>query len=343
MGVSLLMESLSANPGITRLLLGNNIVGDKGAEAMAKLIKSGQSPLTTWYIAGNEFTAQGLSTFREAVAHDDKVDALWLKRNPLMPQGGDVLAKLLHTNTHIVTLDVVNTGLLDAGVTALVRALEVNHTLQHLYLGANGCSPAVTEVFRDLYLKQPLSLRSLSFAVNRLGDAGATTLAEVIALPNASNLERLSLASNRISAPGATALAQSLSKASPALVFVDLGFSKSTVALNELGNNIGDVGATAFADALQHNTSLRSLSLIQNNISTVGAEALSAATNTNTTLTTLDLATFGLEHSRAVREALSAALKRNKKADPSPATQQLFRQIELPDHIAEIYSVYRTK
>mmetsp|Transcript_8241 Transcript_8241/g.19580 ORF Transcript_8241/g.19580 Transcript_8241/m.19580 type:complete len:289 (-) Transcript_8241:97-963(-) len=247
MGVSLLMESLSANPGITRLLLGNNIVGDKGAEAMAKLIKSGQSPLTTWYIAGNEFTAQGLSTFREAVAHDDKVDALWLKRNPLMPQGGDVLAKLLHTNTHIVTLDVVNTGLLDAGVTALVRALEVNHTLQHLYLGANGCSPAVTEVFRDLYLKQPLSLRSLSFAVNRLGDAGATTLAEVIALPNASNLERLSLASNRISAPGATALAQSLSKASPALVFVDLGFSKSTVALNELGNNIGDVGATAFA------------------------------------------------------------------------------------------------
>jgi Ran GTPase-activating protein (RanGAP) involved in mRNA processing and transport len=60
-------------------------------------------------------------------------------------------------------------------------------------------------------------------------------------------------------------------------------------------NRIGQVGAAALADALQHNSTLTTLNLAQNKITHVGAAALAVALHSNSTLTTLDLCTNDLD------------------------------------------------
>lgn len=99
------------------------------------------------YIAGNDFSADGLAHVCEALAHDTQVDMLWLKRNPLLPAGGPVLAKLLRTNRMIHTLDLDNTGLLDEGAIVVLKSLAENGgTLRHLYLNGNGLGQPTAEV-----------------------------------------------------------------------------------------------------------------------------------------------------------------------------------------------------
>jgi hypothetical protein len=51
-GIKPLLAAMQGNETVKRLLLGNNIVGNKGAQWIADFINNG-SKLTTWYIAGN--------------------------------------------------------------------------------------------------------------------------------------------------------------------------------------------------------------------------------------------------------------------------------------------------
>ena len=46
---------------------------------------------------------------------DKQVKALWLKRNPLKPEGMVPIRNLLQKNTFLKVLDLVNCGLLDEG------------------------------------------------------------------------------------------------------------------------------------------------------------------------------------------------------------------------------------
>jgi hypothetical protein len=127
---------------VKRLLLGNNIVTDSGAEAIAQFIASKESKLTTWYIAGNQIGVKGMTAVAQALQHNPIVDALWLKRNPLGPESCPALANLLMNNDKIQVLDLVNTGIFDAGLKTLLQACTHNRTLQHLYVGTNGLTAA---------------------------------------------------------------------------------------------------------------------------------------------------------------------------------------------------------
>jgi len=149
---------------VTKLLLGNNIVGNGGAEAIAKLIKSGRSTITTWYIAGNRIDGEGLKPIADALAHDTQVDMLWLKRNPLKFLGAQVISKLLYTNQYIHTLDLDNTGLLDEGAILILKSL--NHhgqgksALKHLYLNGNGLGIKTAKVIGEILSNNVLNFDS---------------------------------------------------------------------------------------------------------------------------------------------------------------------------------------
>lgn len=70
-------------------MLGNNIVGDRGASKIAALIQSESSPaIKTYYLAGNCFTAEGAAKLGNALKQNHTVESLWLKRNPLKAEGG---------------------------------------------------------------------------------------------------------------------------------------------------------------------------------------------------------------------------------------------------------------
>ncbi|MCP3140484.1 DUF924 family protein [Pyxidicoccus xibeiensis] len=340
-GIRPLLDAMRSTQRVKRLLLGNNIVGDGGAAAIAEFLRERKdSPLECWYIAGNQIGPEGISHVCDALMQDSKVTSLWLKRNPLKAAGMRPLAGLLRHNRTLAVLDLVNCGLLDEGLEVLLGALMgqgANKTLKHLYLGTNGITAASAPRIAR-FLREDCALESLYLSCNRLGDEGVAQIAEGLAANR--SLTRVSLASNRVGPQGAAALAEALT-GHPSIALLDLGFTKATVAVGELGNFIGDDGARALARMLKHNTALRSLDLLHNFISQVGVNHLRDALTVNDTLVTLQLTQFGRVHNEPGKEEIRAALERNRARIPLDRREHVAR-IDLPDHITEIYSVYRT-
>lgn len=340
-GIRPLLGAMMHSDRVKRLLLGNNIIGDGGAAAIAAFLRErSDSPLDCWYIAGNQIGPEGIRHVCAALAEDTRVTSLWLKRNPLKPAGMRPIAELLRTNKTLTVLDLVNCGLLDDGLTTVLDALSgphANTTLRHLYIGTNGITAASAPRIAA-FLADDCKLESLFLSCNRLGDDGVAEVARGLAANH--NIRRASLASNRIGPRGAAALADALAD-HPSLEYLDLGFTKATVAVGELGNCIGDDGAAAMARLLRTNTSLRTLDLLHNYISQRGVNHIREAMKVNTTLLWLQLTQFGKVHNEPGKEELRAALQRNRDA-LSPDRLAACELINLPEHVREIYSVYRT-
>lgn len=341
-GIGPLLGAMRRTERVKRLLLGNNIVGDGGAAAIARFLREREdSPLTCWYIAGNHIGPAGIAEVCEALADDPRVTALWLKRNPLKAAGMAPIAAMLRANRAIEVLDLVNCGLLDEGLATLLGSLMgpgANKTLRHLYVGTNGVTARSAPLLGG-YLAEDCALESLYLSCNRLGDDGAEAVARGLAANR--TLRRVSLASNRIGPRGAEALARALAE-HPTVALFDLGFTRATASVGERGNYVGDEGARALAAMLARNTALRVLDLLHNYVSQVGVNHLREALKVNRTLTGLQLTQFGRVHNEPGKEELRAALSRNQALVPERDCEAVQR-LELPDHITEIYSVYRTR
>ena len=147
--------------------------------------------IETWYIAGNTLDAECMSIICDALAYDRTVTELWLKRNPIKPNGSIHIQHLLTLNNTIVTLDLHNTGLLDEGFARVCEGLKANYTLQNLYVEANGISdvsPIVTYFEQRGKLKQSIgvtdhgtdkvSISSLWIGMNPINDTGAILLCQ---------------------------------------------------------------------------------------------------------------------------------------------------------------------
>ncbi|MFN3199659.1 MAG: DUF924 family protein [Bradymonadia bacterium] len=336
-GIEPLLSAVDSNPQVKRLLLGNNIVGNTGAGAIAEFIRSGQSPVQVWYIAGNHIDADGLAPICEALVGQLQVEGLWLKRNPIKASGAVHLKRLLKGLTGLVTLDLVNTGLLDEGVREIMEGVRVNTSLRHLYLGTNGITPeGIEPVVRSLAEGSRLS--SLFVSCNRLGDVGATALAEALKADGArgGGLKRLSVASNRIGPDGAVALAEAVAE-HPTLQMLSLGWNRATAAVGELGNRIGRRGCEAWAEVLRHNRTLRCLDVSHNGLRQDDVEILAEGAHCSSTLVGLRLAQYG----ERIEPVTLAALDEHLAGNQSRASVTA-EEVWTPTPTREILSVYRT-
>ena len=335
-GIDPLLISMDGNEQVKRLLLGNNIIGDHGAKSIANAIKNNSVPnMDTWYIAGNDITDIGIQPICEALYNNNSVKSLWLKRNPLKPSGVLFIGRLLENNSFISTLDLDNCGVFDEGTSILMNSLKNNSTLKNLYLSVNGITLDGVSSISD-YLSSPNSyLETLFLSVNRIGDDGCKLIAN--SFKSNKNLRRLSLASNRISDIGVNYLVDGLLDSNHPLQFLDLGFTKSTWAVREIGNRIGDDGAKSLARLLDNNKTLHSLYLKNNCIGDEGIRALCSSLENNFSLTSIGTSQFYSDTAEAEISFIHEAIDRNKKLLPG------LEEIDLPEHVNEIYSVYRTK
>lgn len=344
---------------VQHLLLGNNICGDGLGKGVADLISRKQSGLKTWYIAGNRLTAAGITPVCEALSEDEQVEQLWLKRNPLGPVGGFSLASMLRTNTHLMVLDLTNTALFHEGAVAVFSSLgyqdaaslpnrsnNANTTLRHLYMDANGLQIETAHVVAG-YLRSKHGqshLITLSVACNRFGNEGTQVIAA--AMEQDISVQRLVLASIGMGVSGAEALATML-RVNKSLIHLDLGLMKSTAALNELPNRVGNIGAIALAKSLLVNYTLRSLSVLYNNIEQVGLEALkemltgtTTTTRSNNTLTKLVFDQINVSFNEFTKEAIAYCLRRNYLL-LSEQDKEVVEEAVNPSHLRDIVSVYR--
>jgi Ran GTPase-activating protein (RanGAP) involved in mRNA processing and transport len=354
-GIQPLLNAMKCSSVVNRILLGNNIVGLPGAQAISQYIRlNTDSHIDTWYIAGNHFDSECISLICDALATDTKVKALWLKRNPILATGVVHIARMLTTNQYLQTLDLLNTGLLDEGCEILFNALKSNHSLRNLYIDTNGLTVKSGRIIRLHFEQNGNHLETLNMSCNALGDAGTCEIAA--GLKNDKHLKRLVLASNCIGLDGARALVDSLLH-HPTLEQLNLGYMKATILLGGLDNVIGDEGATEIARLIRLNQHIRSIDLTFNGISQRGLMQLRDVLKENRILTTLKVLQFGQVHNEITKEEINTMIERNKiewgrqvlgndstlsRSDYLQKGQQLNDEINFPEHVMEIISYYRT-
>ncbi len=335
-----------AQSGVSHFLLGNNVVGDTGADAIARMLADPDSAqIETLYLAGNAFSAAGARSLCAALVDNKKVTSLWLKRNPLGPDGAKYLGEMLAQNTTLQVLDLVNTGLLDDGVEALFDGLAVNRSLRVLYLDANGLGPraarAIARYFDGLKARGEVGLTTLFIGINRLGCEGAGILAK--GLKGYPHLHGLDLGANRIEGAGLDAIL-SMAVTMPQLKCLELGLYKSASDMGELPNWFGDHGAAKIASYLDQTSGLSVIKLNDTHIGGDGLALLGDALENKHDIFEMTSAQYGLKVpglitrierylDRNVRAAFGYGL-RSYRAGP-------LRDLRHGPDIPQIDSIYR--
>lgn len=338
-GISPVLNAMKNSAYVKRLLLGNNIVGDGGAFEIASEMTTSQ--LECWYIAGNDFTAKGIAAIAESLKTNLYCTSLWLKRNPIGPDGMASIADMLIHNSVLQVLDLVNCGLLDAGLEILLSGLtgaRRNRTLRVLWLDTNAITYKSANLLAN-YIARECELTDLSLSCNRIADTGMEIIAPAIA--QNTTLTRISFASNRIGPAGAKYFCQAIQN-HPKINFINLGYIKSTDAVHELGNFIGDDGASYVAELLKHNSQIRHIDLLHNSISQAGVNHIIAALKNNTTLVKLQLTQFKIVHNEPGKEYIKEKLAINY-ALLNDDNRIIVDKMITPWYIQDIHSVYRTK
>lgn len=341
-GVSELMKSLKfdsslVKPKVKHLLLGNNFCGNDLGIAIGEFIKSGKSALTTWYIAGNNMNKLGITPVCEAIANDNQIKQLWLKRNPLMAEGMYPIVDMMKTNTYLQVLDLTNTGILDEGAKILLNGITGIQYLKYLYLSSNGLTSKSCDILANML--HTTNLEQIGLGCNRLGDGGALHLKSALLHPLC-KLKSLEISSCGIGPIGAEYISESL-LVNTSLISLNMGYSKSTNDLGEVPNGIGSLGAIHLSNMLKSNTTLRFLDLVYTGIQQAGISALANVISTvNTSLIFLGVEQFGIPHNELSREVIRKSIQKNKES----LSTELIDKIKLivnPPHLEEIQSVYR--
>ena len=261
-----------------------------------------------------------------------------LKRNPLKSSGMIPIANLMVHNTTLTVLDLLNCGLLDSGVKILFEGLKSNHSLKHLYLSANGVTPNGLQHINEYFKAVESALETLFLGCNRIGNEGAKIVADF--LPN-TKLKRLNLSSSRIGAEGMKYLSDALLD-NQCIEMLDIGFMRATMDLGELGNYISDEGAVHLAAYLKATTKLVSLNITHNHITERGMQTIINAVDLNTSLIYFDYVQYGVSFDESALNKLKRSSQRNEKQFLENNSHEALEAIVKPEHVKEIYSVYRT-
>ncbi|KAG8628373.1 hypothetical protein KVT40_004246 [Elsinoe batatas] len=173
--IGALMHSLRTNTFTKHFLLGNNIIGPAGAQAINQFVHDYPNRFETWYLAGNCIDSTSLGMLVDAWVWSSAVTNIWLKRNPLGPAAAPHLFRLVTQTKNLRTLDLDQTELSDAGAahffSLLAEYLQRNPpiALQHLYLNANGLGPLTMAALSKFLSQQNCQLQSLYMSMNPIG------------------------------------------------------------------------------------------------------------------------------------------------------------------------------
>ncbi|KAL6852973.1 hypothetical protein ACO1O0_007522 [Amphichorda felina] len=250
-----LMDSLRSNIFVRHFLLGNNIIGPTGAEAIADFVTEIPDRMDTWYLAGNCIDGPSFKILADALVKSPAVTNIWLKRNPLGPGAAHDLFRLITETKNLRTLDLDQAELGDQGVAELFTKLAAYQVpdgtklpLRHIYMNGNGISTKAATAIGEFLQSPYCGITSWYMSGNPLGDEGAQLLAS--ALPKAPYLTRLFLQSVGVSTKGAIALCEALAGHS-GIQAIDLGQAYTTEDLGQAYNYIEEGALPAISKLLK--------------------------------------------------------------------------------------------
>lgn len=229
-----LCDAVSRSKIVKHFLLGNNLAlktdVEKGATAIASVMENPSVEISTWYLAGNCINSTAVKIMAAALKNNTHCKALWLKRNPVGPDGAFYLNQMLTLNKTLVLIDLHNCALGDIGVTNLLANPQNLQTLRHLYLDANGLE-STTSIAAWCKAANPVTLY---VSINRLKDNAIIELCESLKFNQ--TLKRLCLSSTHMDNSGARAVVD-MALTCLKLKCLNLGCYKSTSDLGEHPGN----------------------------------------------------------------------------------------------------------
>lgn len=248
-----LRGSAEQRPAVRHLLLGTDGLGDEGAAlaAAATTGEAGPTGVETLYLGCNGITAGGACRIADQLrASPQVVTGVWLKRNPLGPQGGAAATELIQSVRTLRTLDLVQTGLDAAGAAvladALLAAAGTGRRVERVFLGGNQLGPQGAAPLGELIALG--GVRELYVSAAQLGDGGVLLLAQALERAPRGALERLAVASNGIGPRAAARLVAAAVSAGVELL--DLGRVRAAGTLGAADNHVDGAAATAIAESL---------------------------------------------------------------------------------------------
>ncbi|XP_028902948.1 dynein regulatory complex subunit 5 [Ornithorhynchus anatinus] len=135
----ILVHGLLDHPALEELDLSHNLIGDRGARAVAKLLN--HSRLRALNLSNNRVRAPGAQALARALAHNTTLTSLNLRLNRIEDEGGQALAHALQTNDTLVVLHLGSNELSEPTATLLSQVLSVNTTLASVNLSCNHIGP----------------------------------------------------------------------------------------------------------------------------------------------------------------------------------------------------------
>lgn len=263
-----------ADCNLRSLVLPNNELSVKSAEAIAKLIFVNSSILTL--DVRHSLGPEGVDIIVNALVNNNTVlKSLILKGNKLSQKCATSIGIMLQHND---TLEDLHLGHNELGVKGLkVLAPKIRKTLSRLHLSHNHLKARGVQVLASELQGQKHNLEFLDLTCNHIGSKGMHSLGEWLLVRRETNLRHLWLGSNDL-CHNCGSIFGSILEYNSTLVEIRLG-----------GNKLGDAGVKALALGLSSNHALQRLELDWNLISDSGGEALAESLLNNGSLKTLDL------------------------------------------------------
>lgn len=245
-----------------------------------------------------------------------------LDMNDLDDRAAIRLAEMLRGNDVLKTLSLVDNGIRNEGAAALADSLHSNLTLRHLDLERNQIRDPGAIALAKSICRKSCHLITLGWEKNPMSEIGQGRIEAAFKLRESrriwlnhslGEIEKrrhlpINLQHRKLGDEEVIAISQHLAKHRPRVPSLSFsgqlitGRSMKLMAKDLLANNqvniqrltlhhtsLLDLGVAALAQALQSNSTLRSISLTKCQVSSEGLQFLSRAIAKNTTLTRLDV------------------------------------------------------
>ncbi|CAG9333359.1 unnamed protein product [Blepharisma stoltei] len=173
----LLAEMVRRNRVLRILEFQSNLIGDKGAIALGKVLELNSCPsLSILHLEQNQIGDQGAVALAQGLRNHSNLQILHISSNKIKDDGAIALSLALKENSALQELYFSSNQIQDEGATALGEALKVNSTLVALDVSFNHIgNDGSAKIGEGLKLNS--SLKNLNIAGNKLenNDSMGTT------------------------------------------------------------------------------------------------------------------------------------------------------------------------
>ncbi|OWZ22681.1 hypothetical protein PHMEG_0002561 [Phytophthora megakarya] len=235
----LLFRGLDAPTKLETFHFYNNMSGDGGAIALAKLLPLSPA-LKDLRFSATRAQREGSLAFATALASLKKLEKLDLSDNTFKTKGGEAIAAAVKNMPNLVEINLRDAAIEDDGLVAIAQALREGGPakgLTALDVSGNDLTPESMSALGHM-LRVSSALRVLQMEENEIGSKGAKAIAKALKV-GSPVLEKVVANVNEIGASGALALVKAVVE------------KKTFVKLDIDGNQISADGVASIKSLLE--------------------------------------------------------------------------------------------